>query len=166
MNRTDRIREVLRLEGLAAAARRRADEHREHLAAEARAELEQQGTAPSWRLPDIGTVTLPLSKLTPVVADPAKLVAWAQQRYPTEVETIHQVRAAFQGALLARVLCDEDLVVDPDTGEAIPGLTVRPGGTPGQLTIRASRDVKDVYLALGESVLEALGEPVVEVPSS
>lgn len=82
MNRTERVQEVLRLEGLADAAKRRAAEHRAALDADARAELEREGTAPSWRLPDIGTVALAVSKQAPVVADIEALTAWCLARYP------------------------------------------------------------------------------------
>lgn len=156
MNRVDRVREILRLEGLAQAANRRATEHRAALYEEARAELAREGTAPSWRLPDIGTVALPLSREAPVVADPAALTRWAEARYPSEVEAVKQVRASFQTALLQRVACTEDAVIDPVTGEVIPGLSVRPGGMPGSLTIKASRDVKDVFASHGDALLAAI----------
>lgn len=166
MNRNERVREVLRLEGIAAAAKRRAGEHRQQLATEAHAELEFHGTAPTWRMPDIGTVTLPLSQEAPAITDIALLLTWVKERHPEEVETVHQVRAAFQTALLQRAVCDGDLVIDPQSGEVIPGMTVRPGGRPGALTFRVPSDIKDVYAALGDSILEALDEPTgAEVPS-
>lgn len=164
MKRDERVREVLRLEGLAAAAYRRAAQHRAELDREARAELEREGTAPSWRLPDIGTVALPLSKEAAVVADVGDLAKWVAARYPTEVEQVRQVRPAFQTALLQRVVCTDDVVVDPETGEVIPGLAVRPGGVPKTLTITASRDAKAVFAAHGDQLLDAIlaaeAEPV------
>ncbi|WP_203832991.1 hypothetical protein, partial [Actinoplanes lobatus] len=154
--RADQVAEILRMEALATAAKDRAGSLRQQLADDARAELDQQGTAPSWRLPDLGTVALPLSKETAYISDIAALLAWCQQRYPGEVETIHQVRASFQAALLARTVPAGDVVVDPQTGEIVPGMSVRPGGVPGALTIRASREAKQVYAVVGAELLERL----------
>lgn len=164
MNRTDRVREILRLEGLADAAKKRAAEHRAALDAEARTELEQHGTAPSWRLPDIGTVTLPLTKEAPVIADIEALTKWCLERHPDEVETVHQVRASFQAALLARVVCDGDVVVDPATGEIVPGVAVRVGGVPQSLSIRPSRTARAAYAAAAAELLDGLALLAEEVP--
>lgn len=164
MNRTDRVREVLRLEGLAAAAKKRAAEHRAALDAEARAELDQHGTAPSWRMPGIGTVALPVSTEAPVIDDIAALTKWCRERHPSEVETVEQIRPAFQAALLARLVCDGDVVVDPDTGEIVPGMAVRRGGMPMSLTIRPSREVRDEYTAAGERLVDGLLLVESEVP--
>lgn len=164
MNRTDRIQEVLRLEGLADAAKRRAAEHRAALDAEARAELEQHGTAPSWRLADIGTVTLPVTKEAPVIADIEALTRWCLDRYPSEVETVHQIRASFQAALLGRLMCDGDVVVDPATGEIVPGMAVRAGGMPQSLSIRPSRPARAAAAAAGAALLDSMLLAEAEVP--
>ena len=164
MNRIERIQEILRLEGVATAARRQAEQRRAELDAEARAELEAQGTAPTWRIPGLGTVSLPVSKEAAVVADTAAFAAWCAQRHSANVETVTVVRPAFQAALLARVVCDGDVVVDPDTGEAIPGLAVRPGGQPRALTIRADRDVTRAAAELGEQMLESMALLAGETP--
>lgn len=70
MNRRELAAEIVRLEGLAAAAKARAAGHRAELEADACRELEEQGTAPTWRLPGLGTVLLSTSREAPVVADP------------------------------------------------------------------------------------------------
>ncbi|MGW4467500.1 hypothetical protein [Micromonospora sp. NPDC004704] len=164
MTRVERVQEILRLEGLADAATKRAKEVRAALDTEARAELEEQGTAPSWRMRDIGTVALPLSKEAPVISDIDALLAWCKERYPTEVEAREQIRAAFQTALLTRVACAGDVVVDPETGEVVPGMAVRAGGMPRTLTITASRDAKAVFAAAGQQMLEELLALAGEVP--
>lgn len=164
MNRAEQIQQILRLEGIATAARRLAEQHREALAEQARAELAEQGTAPTWRMPGLGVVTMPLSREAAVVADPAALLAWAAERYPTEVETIHQVRAAFQTTLLGRAVCDGDVVVDPATGEIVPGLAVRPGGQPRALTIRADKQVTTAAVQAGREWLEGMALLAGEVP--
>jgi hypothetical protein len=155
-SRAERIQEILRLEGIAAAARLRAEAHRDALTAEARAEL-ASGIAPTWRIADVGTITLPVGKAGPLVDNPAALLAWCQERYPTEVENIttRQIRAAFQGALLRRVLVDEDRVVDPDTGEIVPGLTWSPGGQPKALSFRIDSQVKALFAAAGDELIGA-----------
>jgi hypothetical protein len=160
VNRSDRLQEVLRLEGIATAARTRAADHRAALNAEACAEFEQHGTAPTWRLADLGTIILPVSKETPAVRDPAALVEWCRDRHPTEVETLAQIRPAFQHALLKRAQPDGDVVVDPVTGEIIPGLCVRPGGIPKALTIRPTPEAEAVYATFGHRLLDEMLAPV------
>ncbi|MEU4590072.1 hypothetical protein [Micromonospora aurantiaca (nom. illeg.)] len=163
MNRTERVQEILRLEGLADAAKKRAAAARAQLDAEARAELDREGTAPSWRLPDIGTVALAVSKEAPVIADIEALTKWCRERHPGEVETVHQIRASFQTALLQRVLCEGDVVVDV-SGEIVPGMAVRVGGVPQSLSIRPSRDARAVFAAAGEHLLDVLLSVEEDVP--
>lgn len=156
MNRTEHLQEVLRLEGLADAARQRAQDHRDALAADARDELDREGAAPTWRVSDIGTITLPVSQPTPFVHHPAAFLAWCKQRYPDAIEHIEQVRGSFQTALLAGALLEEGEVIDGGTGEVIPGVSVRPGGVPKALTIRATPEAKAVFAAIGARLLDDL----------
>lgn len=154
MNRTERLQEVLRLEGLAAAANARAMTHREQLAFEARDELAREGSAPTWRVPDLATITLAVSKETPYVRDEHLLLQWCKQRYPEQVETVEQVRGAFRQRLLVEAIVSDDTVIDAAIGEVVPGVAVRPGGVPQSLTIRASHAARAVYAAMGERTLE------------
>lgn len=156
MNRTERLQEVLRLEGLAAAAKSRAGEHRAALEDEARAELAREGSAPTWRMGDIGTITLPVSSEQPIISDIAALLAWCKERHPSEVQLIEQVRPSFQGLLLKRAVAAGELVVDGETGEIVPGMSVRHGGEARTLTIRATPDAKYLYAKLGERALDDL----------
>jgi hypothetical protein len=162
MNRAERLQELLRLEGLIAAAKERVTDHRVALNAEAAGEYEREGMAPTWRWPDLGTVILPVSKETTVVSDPEALVKWCRERYPTEVETLAQIRPAFQVALLQRCRGDAggDYVVDMATGELVPGLAVRPGGVPKALTIRPTPEATALFAAVGRQTLDGLFEPV------
>lgn len=159
MNRSDRLQQILRLEALAAAAKSAAADHRAELNAEAAAEFEQHGTAPTWRLADLGTVTLPVSKEAAYVAAPQAFVDWCMTRYPSEVETIAQVRPAFQAALFARLHLEGDSAVDTATGEEVPGLAVRPGGIPKSLSIRPSAEAGVVFAEAGRQMLARLIEP-------
>lgn len=149
----------MRLEGLAAAARAAATEHRIALNAEATAEYEREGMAPTWRWPDIGTIILPVSKEAATVQNAAALVEWCSERYPTEVETLSQIRPAFQAALMKRAVIDGSSVVDPVTGEIMPGLAVRPGGIAKALTIRPTPDAEALFAAVGRQMLDDLLAP-------
>lgn len=159
MNRAERLQELLRLDGLIAAAKDRAGEHRIALATEAAGEYEREGMAPTWRWPDLGTVILPISKETPVVADAEALVEWCRQRYPSELETFVRVRPAFQDALLKRAQPMGESAMDPATGELIPGMGVRPGGVPRALTIRATPEATALFAEVGRQLLDDLMAP-------
>lgn len=154
VSRLDRVREILRLEGLAAAASARAADVRSSLDAEARAEFSREGTAPSWRMTDIGNVVLPLSKEAVVVDGPGALLRWVKERHPEQIRTTEEIWPAFVTHLLASCTVAGDVAVDPKTGEAVPGLTVRKGGEPKTLSITAAKDVKATFAAYGAALLD------------
>jgi hypothetical protein len=126
MNRAEHVHAIARLEALAAEASSRAAKLREDLATQAATEWTEQGAAPTWRMPDVGTVTLPVSKTAPVVDSAPHLAAWVADRWPTEVEPV--VRPAFMTALKGRLVCEGGVVVDAETAEIVPGMGVRAGG--------------------------------------
>lgn len=166
MNRFEMIRRTLMWESVAAAAKAKAAKLRDDLTADARAEYAEQGTAPTWRLPDIGTVSLPVSKETVYVTDEQALVEWAKRDWPGEVVTVESIRPAFLKVLLENVaVAAGEVAVDSGTGEIIPGLAVRVAGTPGSLSFRPTTDAKAVAAAgaerLIESVEQAIGGPIV-----
>jgi hypothetical protein len=165
MNRTERLQEVLRLEGLAAAASARARVYRDELSLEARDELAREGSAPTWRVPDLATITLAVSKETPYVADDWLLLQWCTDRYPDQVETVEQVRGTFRSSLLVAGIISGESVVDSLTGEVVPGLAVRPGGVAQSLTIRPSHAAKEVFAAIGERLLDDVLAAPLEVES-
>lgn len=165
MNRQELITRTLMLEQVAAEAKARAAALREQLTADARAELAEQGTAPTWRLPDIGTVTLPVSKETVYVRDEKALLEWCKAT-PGEnvVETIERVMPWYVADLLTLVrVVDGRVFVDDE--EEVPGLGVRPGGVPQSLSFRPSRDAQAVARAGAEKLVDdlerALDGPVV-----
>lgn len=141
MNRQDLIRRVMLQEAMAAELAKRARADRDLLAADARAEFEKHGTAPTWRLPDLATVTLPVSKDTITVRDGAEFTAWVQRVRPEEI--VPTVNPAFQMALMASLRIDGGRVIDAD-GTEIPGLAVRVGGQPKSLSLRAAPDAQAV----------------------
>lgn len=160
-SRADLIRAVLEAEAIAAAYRDRAKAYRRALQSDALAELEGQGTAPTWRLQDLATASLPLSQPSVVVAEPGPFGRWVARQYPTEAERVIQVRSAFQPILLDRLepvtgrrrTVDEETgemrtqsvtrLVDPLTGRPVPGVIQRPGGEAGSLRIVPAKVVKE-----------------------
>lgn len=125
---------------VADAAKEKAQQARAALDLQARAELERDGTAPTWRIPGVGTVPLALTSDSVDVTDPRAYLAWVRDRYPTEIETVVQVRPAFDKAL--REAAAKRGAACDDEGTVIPGLTFRPGGAPRGVSIRPSADAK------------------------
>lgn len=166
MNRFEHIRRVLVWESVAAAARAKAAGIRDQLTADARAEYEEQGTAPTWRLPDIGTVSLPVSKETVYVADERALLAWVKA-FPADdadvIETVERIKPWYVADLLRLVQVVDGNVID-DLGTVVPGLAVRPGGTPGSLSFRPSTLAKEVAAAGAERLMEDV-ERAIEAPA-
>jgi hypothetical protein len=155
-SRSDIVKNILVLEEFAAEAKKLAAAQRLKLDEQARTELAEQGTAATWRLADIATVVLPLSKEKIVVSDGDALLKWVEHRHPGEVEkvTTTRVRPSFLTVITGTMKVDGDVVVDPDTGEIVPGLAVTKGGVPGTLRITAEPGVKAV---VGAAVAEMLG---------
>jgi hypothetical protein len=164
MNRAERLQELLRLDGLIAAAKARSTEHRVALNLEATGEYEREGMAPTWRWPDLGTVILPLSQEAAVVSDPEALLAWCSERHPEQVFTVVQIRPAYVAALLQGAVLVDGTAADPSTGEVIPGLAVRTGGIPKALTIRATPDATAIFTEAGRQMLDQLMPATAEVP--
>jgi hypothetical protein len=160
-NRAELVRSILIWERAAARIADITADLRSQLAADARAEYDEQGTAPTWRLPDLATVTLPVSKTAVVVTDERELVKWAVVRRPDAIEP--RIRPASLKALLSEVVTDGELPHLED-GEFVPGVEVRPGGIPKALSVRASAEAAGVLKAEAASVLAAIaaamGEPV------
>lgn len=159
MNRIETVQEVLRLEGIAAAATARAGKYRDELDTQAREELAEQGTAPTWRLPELGTIALPVSKAAVYVSDIDALKKWVEANRPSEITTVTEIRASYQRALLDAVVATPDGVLL--NGEVVPGLSVRPGGVPQSLRFTIAPDVRQVYAVLGDALLDELGSMVV-----
>lgn len=155
MNRADLAKQVLLYDSLAAAAKDRAAGFRAELAAQARTELETEGTAPTWRLPGVGAVTLPVTQETVYVANSVALLEWVLGEEPSAIETVSTVRvaAAYQAELEKRLVVADGLVVDPSSGQQVPGYAVRLGGLPMPLSIRPSADAKALMREHAEGLL-------------
>lgn len=154
MNRADVVRQVLIWEQVAAAAQAKAAQFRQMLNADAVAEYTEQGTAPTWRMPEVATVSMPVSRTRPIVSDPDALAAWVARRHPTEV--VQAVRPTFARALPGLLRMAGDTVIDPETGEVVPGMTVSEGGTPGSLRIVPTDEARQLISAHAADVVAAI----------
>jgi hypothetical protein len=151
MNRADVIRQILLWERVAEQATARAAAFRQQLQANAVAELTEQGTAPSWRSPEVGLVFLPVSKTAPVVTDHEALAKWVSLTRPSEVEM--RVRPAYVKALRDGARIEGDVVTDRD-GTVIPGMEVRPGGNPGSVTFTPETPAREAAAEAAGRVLD------------
>lgn len=79
---------------------------------------------------DIGTVSYTKGTAAkPLVADEREFTEWVLDHAPTEV--IQTVRPAYRDSLLKRLqAADDNELVDPATGEIVPGVLQGSGGAP------------------------------------
>lgn len=154
MNRADLTRGVLLYEQLAAAAKAKAAGYREELSAAALRELEDEGVAPSWKLPTIARVVLPVTEAAIVVTDRDALTKWVAERYPEQVHQITLIRPAYEAGLTKRLGVEDGQVFDPASGEIVPGVELRAGGQPKTLTITPTDDAKAYARQLADGLLE------------
>jgi hypothetical protein len=151
VNRAEVIRQILLWERVAEQATARAAAFRAQLQADANAEFAEQGTAPTWRLPEIAQVVLPVSRTAAVVRDHEALAKWVHLRNPGEVEL--RVRLAFVKALRDGARIEGEAVVDRD-GTVIPGMSVAPGGTPRAISVTPEGPAREVAAEAAERVLD------------
>lgn len=155
MNRTEIVTACIWLDQLAAHAKAERAKLAAQLSADARAEFEEQGTAPTWRIPDVATVAASVSHESAYVCDEKTFTEWVSKRYATEVETVTRVRPAFQTGLLSGLRSEGEMAFMPD-GEVVPGVMVRPGGEFAGVSIRATAAAKEVFGALADAGLKRL----------
>lgn len=153
MNRADLTKQVLLYDQLAAAAKARAAIARAELDMQAKAELETQGMAPTWRLPQVGTISLPVSQETVYLADEPALLAWAAKNGVDAVETVTRLRADWVRKLQSDLVVVGDAVAFKPTGEVIPGYAVRHGGLPMALRIVPSSEAKALAREYADGLL-------------
>jgi hypothetical protein len=86
------------------------------------------------------------------------VLAWCKERRPDQIETVELVRSAFLAALLRIAVVDHGdgvtTIVDPDTGEVIPGLAWKAGGEAKSLSFRIDSDVKKLFTAAADELLD------------
>jgi hypothetical protein len=165
VSRQEDISHILLWEQLAAKAKAKASAIREQLAEDARAELKEQGTAPTWRLPEVGVVSLPVSQESVYVRDESALVEWVRVFHPDEIETVEKVRPGFVNTLLSESRGEGEDVVWMREGALVAGLGIRPGGLPLALSFRPTHDARQVAGAVADKLIgeweQQLSEPVV-----
>jgi hypothetical protein len=111
-----------------------------------------------------GSVTVAQRAAAPFVSEPDMLLEWVRDAFPTEVVTVPAVRPAFVTALLSRVEWDPDLgeFIDPNTGEAVPGLDWSAPGEPyvtwpaGDAQKAAKSMAREWFALRSDEVLSAL----------
>lgn len=146
MNRLQTVQAVCWLDALAARAKAEAAKLREQLDADAYAEFQEQGTAPSWRIPDVATVSASVSKQSVVVENEPAFREWVKHNYPDAIRVTESVSTKWQEAFLDRhVNVDGEDVMDTATNALVPGVKVRPQGRFLGVSIRASAEAKQVY---------------------
>lgn len=113
---------------------------------------------------EFGQVTIGQKAAGAFVSNPAHLLAYVQHNYPGEVVTVPQVRPAFVTALLQRVVWAEELqeYVDPESGEAIPGLSMSEPGDPyvtwpsGDAQKRTKEEAAAWFASRSEQILSGM----------
>jgi hypothetical protein len=103
---------------------------------------QRQDRAPA-ELPDgstVATVSLTKPKDTLAVVDERAFTAWAKTAHPEEVtvEMRVAVRSSYRSALLAE-MTKTGAIVDPQTGEVVPGVALLPGGEPSTFSLRFAK---------------------------
>jgi hypothetical protein len=167
VNRADLTKQVLLYDQLAAAAKAKAAEARELLDTAAREELSSQGMAPTWRLPDIGTISLPVTQEAIYICDGNALMDWLQAREPYAIDLVRAINPQHQRDLEKRLIISGEDVVDTATGEVVPGYGVRRGGLPLALSIRPTGEAKAIMRRHADGLLASFeasltGEQVAE----
>jgi len=156
MNRSQLVTAIVWLDQLMAEAKAERDKLGAGLDEAAQQEYRESGTVPTWRIPDIATVSGTVSKQTVVVADPEAFRDWVVARYPEGAEIVTTVRPGWQLRFLDLAEVHDGDVVDAATGEVVPGLGVREGGRFLGVSVRATGDAKRVLaLAAGQGLKHA-----------
>jgi hypothetical protein len=156
-NRAEQARLAVFWRSVAAAATDRAAALTGDLEAQARAEYDRDGSAPTWRIPGVGTVPFTLSSDRVDVADEAAYTAWVATRYPTEVVT--RVRPTFDEQLRKQLAKRGEPLCD-DEGTVIPGLRFVPGGTPRGIQLRPTTEARADASAIANAYLDAMPHPL------
>lgn len=161
MSREEAFAHQQTLDAIAAAATARAKAFRDELATQMRAEFDAHGSVATWRIGEVGQVIGKMSRARVVVDDVAQFTAWVGKHRPDEVVSKPTVRPAYEKALLAAVELADDQIIDPTTGEVVPGLTQLPGGAYLGVDLRANSDAKQRAIAAADAALDQLGLPAI-----
>lgn len=139
LSRSSIVAAIVWLDQLVAAAKDKRAELASELESEARNEYDQQGTAPTWRFPDVARVSSRVSSSSVRVVDEAKFAQWVAENHPEGIETVTRVKASWQSAFLAGGI---------EPGQEIPGVERVPGGRFLGVSVVAEREAKRMLGAL------------------
>lgn len=162
MNRAEVIMRYLAHRAAAAA-------FREALEADARAELEEHQTAPTWRLP-FATVPTAVEHDGVEIVDETKLITYLERKHPDEVKTVKAVRNPQWLGLLLNEAAErgapagedpEQRIVDAD-GEEIPGVKFRPGGRFKSISVVPTDALRRRLAKVAESYINGDGPLQIE----
>lgn len=111
MNRAELIVRLAAHEAAAKALRSALD-------AEARGELEENGTAPSWTLSDGSRVAVRVSSGGPVVTDEDAFIDWARTAFPGEL--VEKTTVSFRSDAFRKRVIEETATRCQDAGTDLP----------------------------------------------
>lgn len=154
LTRAQLTEQVAFYKALAARATARENEYRATMTAQAEREWREEGSAPTWRVAGLGTVSASLTQDAVVVDDEAALLAWVKQHKPDEVETKEQIVATYRNALLKSIRVDAETgALVNAAGDPVPGVKLVPGGQFRGVSFLFDDETKEAY---GQVAKEAL----------
>lgn len=157
MTRTEKVTAKLWLEAIAAAANAASKQISQELAEEARREYETERSLPTWRIPDLATVSASATHEAAVVVNEATFTKWVAKRYPTAVYTETRVSPSWREAFLKRAIRHDGKVWDDTSDEQVPGVEVKPGGEfIGVSVNQKSKTAQEMFASLAENGLRQL----------
>lgn len=139
MNKSSTVAAIVWLDQIVAAAKDRRSEFAAQLDAEARQQYATDGTAATWRIPEIASVSSRVTHTSVRVSDEAAFLAWVKAEHPDKVETVEQVRPGWRSRLLDEVLAGADVP---------PGVEIVPGGKFAGISVTATREAKHMFGAV------------------
>lgn len=145
------LAQMAELEAIAAVA----EAKRAELAAWVQKDMEADRARVS-RTTDYGTLTLPVTRPGVVLADERALLEWVEANHPDEVEVTRSVRTAYIASLKKDMVPTPDGLLDPATGQLIPGWEWRAGGRPKTVSFRKDRDRFAALVAAVTARVDAL----------
>lgn len=163
MNRSDLVQRIILLDQIAEKVKQESQALRSVLMLDARAEFEEQGSAPTWRMPDLATVATAVTHGSVSVADEYTFRRWVAERHPDQLYVpTERVREAWQAEFLAKLTVADGVASDSE-GEVIPGLRVKEGGEFSGISIRATAAAKELFGSIAAGALDRLTAPMLEV---
>src|ERR1700754_1825647 len=123
--RAELVEQVAYYAAVAAQASKREKEFRERLKAQARDEYVTNGTAATWRMPGLATVSTSTAQGSMEFENPAAVLEFVKEHYPTEIREV--VNTACVRTLLDGARFEGDRWVSA-AGIPLPAVKVTTGG--------------------------------------